>query len=380
MKGTEIIQGDIRIHKGRIKEIDQKIDAGKKEDVVDLSGQYIYSGLINAHDHLEMNLYPKLGNPPYANYLEWAEDIYKPKTSPIKEVESVDINDRLLWGGLKNLISGVTTVIHHNPRKRILSQDKFPIRVPKDIAWAHSVGLGKDIVKSFPKNKIPFIIHAAEGIDSTAQQEIEKLKTIGILKSNTVLVHAVGAKSKEIELIQEAKASVIWCPASNQYMFNKSAAIDQMLPAFPVLLGTDSTLTGSATLLDEMKVAVESKLASQEKIYSMVSDHAAAIFQLEKPKIGLNSIADFFCLPIKSSSYVENIFDSTPSDVSMVMVDGDLKLKAMNIESNESPKYQTHIGSREKRVSVDVSKLKKKIIQKVPLEILSLNPLWSLIQ
>src|SRR5688572_12251609 len=106
--------GDVRVQNGLIAEIGQLQPKGK-EHTIDLTNHFIYPGLINAHDHLEMNLYSKLGNPFYKNYIDWSNDIYKPEMSPIKEIEKVDIKDRLLWGGLKNLISGVTTVVHHNP-------------------------------------------------------------------------------------------------------------------------------------------------------------------------------------------------------------------------------------------------------------------------
>ena len=43
------------------------------------------SGLINSHDHLEFNLCPRLGRGPYPNATAWAEDIYHPDRSPVKE-------------------------------------------------------------------------------------------------------------------------------------------------------------------------------------------------------------------------------------------------------------------------------------------------------
>ena len=48
-------------------------------------GYSILPGLINAHDHLEFNLFPRLGRGPYPNSEVWARDICHPDCSPVRE-------------------------------------------------------------------------------------------------------------------------------------------------------------------------------------------------------------------------------------------------------------------------------------------------------
>jgi hypothetical protein len=65
------------------------------------------------------------GRGPYANASSWAADIYHPDKSPVKEHLLVPKAVRLVWGGIKNLLSGVTTVAHHNPYEASYSRLAF---------------------------------------------------------------------------------------------------------------------------------------------------------------------------------------------------------------------------------------------------------------
>jgi cytosine/adenosine deaminase-related metal-dependent hydrolase len=130
MEDETLRKGDVRISGGKILDTGETLVTKKNDKVAHFDNHYLYRGLINSHDHLEMNLYSRMGTPPYQNYTEWARDIYKPNDSPVKEIESIPIKYRLLWGGIKNLISGVTTVVHHNPWRYSLGH-YFPVNVLK---------------------------------------------------------------------------------------------------------------------------------------------------------------------------------------------------------------------------------------------------------
>ncbi len=116
------------------------VEPSSKDMVVDLNGAYLFPGLINAHDHLEFNHYGRIKfRERYNNASEWVGDMNGQLASDQALVKgrSIPLKDRLFIGGMKNLLSGVTTVAHHNPFYKGLSRH-FPVRVVKHYGWAHS--------------------------------------------------------------------------------------------------------------------------------------------------------------------------------------------------------------------------------------------------
>jgi cytosine/adenosine deaminase-related metal-dependent hydrolase len=223
---------------------------------LDLEGLQILTGLINAHDHLEFALFPRLGERYYANATEWARDIYHPDRSPVREHLEVPKALRLRWGGLRNLASGVTTVCHHNPYESAFDDD-FPVRVVRRYGWAHSLAFETNIRERFDATPTgaPFLIHAGEGTDDDAAEEILKLHELGVLKEQTVLIHAVGFRADSWDLIRRVGAGVVWCPRSNLFTLGRTLSQEVIASGIPIALGTDSALTTEGDFLDEIRAA-----------------------------------------------------------------------------------------------------------------------------
>jgi cytosine/adenosine deaminase-related metal-dependent hydrolase len=240
---------------------------------VDLSGLEILPGLINAHDHLDFALFPRLGRGPYNNATEWAHDIYRPHEDPVRLHLQVPKEDRLVWGGLRNLMAGVTIVSHHDPWHPVFDRG-FPVRVIRNYGWAHSLEFTPDVKAAYDQTPpgAPFLIHLAEGTDQGAANEIFRLDECGALHPKTVLIHAVGLGDDGWRLVREKGASVICCPRSNLFLLGKT--ID---PKLAQALGTDSPITACGDILDEIRSVRETFDLEEDQLQRMTGSAAAKV-------------------------------------------------------------------------------------------------------
>jgi cytosine/adenosine deaminase-related metal-dependent hydrolase len=301
--------------------------APKGGRAVDLSGYLLLPGLINAHDHLEFALFPRLGRGPYPNASVWAADIYRPTESPIREHLRIPKPVRLAWGGLKNLLSGVTLVAHHNPFDPAVFNSRFPVRVLRRCGWTHSLAFSPDLRERYRSTppSWPFILHAAEGVDDHSGAELRRLDRAGVLGPRTVLVHGVGVNSSDIETFVRRRASLIWCPTSNCFTLGRTANPELLHSGVRVALGTDSPLTAAGDLIDEIRAAHSQTGMALEQIYEMVTTRAASILRLGS---GYGSIrnggaADLIAVPDRGRTPAESLLGLEPH---LVMVAGRIRL------------------------------------------------------
>jgi cytosine/adenosine deaminase-related metal-dependent hydrolase len=315
---------DLDICRGRILSFGGGVAASTRWD---LSGHLILPGLINAHDHLEFNLFPRLGGGFYRNASEWAADIYRPGESPVREHLLVPKRARLIWGGIKNLLSGVTTVAHHNQWEPAIFGATFPVRVVRRYGWAHSLEFCSDIEERcrLTPSGWPFIVHAAEGTDEGAGAEIRRLDALGILSRRTMLVHAVGARLPEFNVIRRSAASVVWCPSSNLFTLGQTLTADVIRSGALIALGTDSAITGEGDLIDEIRVAQATAALSPCEIYELVTANPAKALRLNlgRGMIRERGVADLIAVKDEGQTPAEALLKLRPE---LVMIGGRLML------------------------------------------------------
>jgi len=311
------------------------------DTVVDLDGRFVLPGLINAHDHLELNHYGQLKvRDTYGNAREWIEDL-RPvirNRVDIRAKSRLALSDRLFIGGLKNLLAGVTTVAHHNPVYRAFGLH-FPVRLVERFGWAHSLGLEHGPVGAHGEPggvvadrcdatppAMPFIVHAAEGTDDIAASEVETLESSGCLRPNTVLVHGLAVSPERWQELFDEGVSLVWCPASNEFLFGRTLCMPCVLPGANamdrVCLGSDSRVTGSNDLLEELRVAARTRVCPDD-LLAMVTTSAASVLRLaEAGRIRVGAPADLTVIPAGASSASEALLRCRRSDVALVLKRG----------------------------------------------------------
>lgn len=275
------------------------------DQVLDLAGDRLLPGLINAHDHLPLNHLPRLEPARrYRHVCEWIAEIDRRRRleGPLEAAVALPLAERLLLGGVKNLLSGATTVAHHDRLYPGLRELEYPVRVVARYGWAHSLYVegearARESQRGTPAGW-PWIIHAAEGVDEDAREEFRRLDRLGCLKANTLIVHGVALGGQERSRLAAAGAGLIWCPASNLHLFGVTADVAELVREGRVALGTDSRLTGSRDLLEEARAATGQVALGPGALESLLTRDAARLLRLaDCGRVAPQMRADLLIIP-----------------------------------------------------------------------------------
>jgi cytosine/adenosine deaminase-related metal-dependent hydrolase len=299
--------------------------ASTADVVVDVRGDRVLPGLINAHDHLQLNSLPTLTCASHwRNVREWITQVnLRRQNDPQFEACIAVARDmRLLIGGVKNLLSGVTTVAHHDPLYPFLESAAFPIRIVSNYGWSHSLYIDGDeevrnSYRSTPPSW-PWIIHVAEGVDEEAAGEFARLDALGCVRPNTLIVHGIALDHEQRARLERANAGLVWCPSSNLNLFGKTADVTELVHRGRVALGTDSRLSGCRDLLCELSVARTITGMDEATLESVVTRSAAALLRMpDRGSLAVGARADLLILPAGMP-----LSRATRADIRLVVLGG----------------------------------------------------------
>src|SRR5579871_3532174 len=265
-----------------------------------------FPGFINSHDYNDLGKY---------TLKKYREDIDR--------VLKIPLQLRVLWGIYKNLLCGITTVINHGQRIDI---DEPVINVFQNCHCLHSVEFEKNWkykLNGSSSEKL-FVIHIGEGKDAYSKKEIDKLIRWNLFRKNIIGVHGIAMTEKQAESFK----ALVWCPASNYFMFNETARVDILKENTSVIFGTDSTLTAGWNLWDHLRQAKEASLVNDEELFSMLTLKPATVWGFGNlGAIEKNKAADIVIAKSKSANNSsEHFFKTNPEDILLIVHNGSIKL------------------------------------------------------
>ncbi len=166
---------------------------------------------------------------------------------------------------------------------------------------------------------------SSEGVDEAACGELERLEAVGCLASNTVIVHGVAIDADGWRRVARSGAGAVWCPASNRFLFGRTAAVREYLDvangAGCLALGTDSRLTGSRDLLDEIREAASLAPVTAAELLRMVTSAPAGM--LRTPGVGHlapGACADLVVIPPGAADAASALLGTSRRDILLTVV------------------------------------------------------------
>lgn len=356
---------NIAVQQGHISSVNNT-SVANHEPALYFEDATVIPGLINSHDHLDFNIFPQLGNRVYDNYTGWGKDIHLQNKTIIDAVLKIPVGLRATWGLYKNLLAGVTTVLNHG-KKLQLANDM--ITVHQKPLSLHSVAFEKNWKYKLNNplgTKQPVVIHAGEGTDEAASKEITSLYKWNRLHKKLVAVHGVAmspAQAKHFE-------ALVWCPASNLFLLDKTAPVQLLQEQTKILFGTDSTLTAHWDIWEHLRMALQTKQLNAGRLWKTVTATAATVWQLNKGTIAAGKEADIVVLKGTKKINDGTVFSTRPEDILLVMHKGAIRLfdasLLHSLQQHSNGFSRIHIGKTEKYVYGNLPALLQEILNYYP--------------
>lgn len=304
-----------------------------KDKSINFSNALVFSGLINSHDHLEFNLYPKLGDKTYNDYTEWGSNIHNLHKDKIELVKRIPYKLRFKWGLYKNLICGVTTVVHHG-KDNVINFDNLPY-VLTEYNYLHSVRLEQrwKLKLNIIFNYRPFVIHICEGTNNKSALEASEFTNWNIFRKKLIGVHGISLSKG----LSEKFKAIVWCPESNFFLYNKTADIPAIKEHTEILFGTDSALTSDWNIWNHLRTARELRYLDDAELYDSITETPSRIWGINSTgSIAKNKNADLVIVKSKGSDNFESFYSIEPEDILLIIKNGRILLIDEKLQKDQA--------------------------------------------
>jgi 5-methylthioadenosine/S-adenosylhomocysteine deaminase len=308
--------------------------------LIRVSNAYIVPGLIDAHNHVAYNVFPKWVPPKlYNNRYQWQGSAsYKAFKAPYNDLKATVYCEMVKYGEVKALVSGITTIQGTSPNRSCFKtlvrniENQNELGLPGNHIRTNILSI-TDFEGSVNWNETKsFVVHVGEGTDETSRAEFDALRQKGLLHANTAIIHGTGFGAAEFAAMASVGAKLIWSPQSNLVLYGKTTDIKAARHAgVKVSLGVDWNPSGSDSIFDELRVAeVVNAEEFDEAIpesdwLKMVTMHPAEALgvgdRIGRIAVGLK--ADLLVLLRRDDDPNRSLLKNQVQDVQWVMIGGE---------------------------------------------------------
>lgn len=216
--------------------------------------------------------------------------------------------DECLKGGGRNL---ERELWNGHDIVRVTSQpiknDFWPGAAPKLLAEMNN----KNLKGPFIEETHAFFIHLGEGQDQLSKDEWTQFENLSLGRTESIVIHGTAFGTNEFTKMAKAQMPLLWSPTSNLLLYKKTTDVVSAIRAGVVVaLGSDWSLSGTKSLLGELKVADRYNTKffkgalTRAQLLKMVTSDAARASHLD-PYIGTltpGKLADFLIFKDKKPS------------------------------------------------------------------------------
>ena len=409
----------VEIEAGLIKSISShdlfSIEPSQNEKIIDAKGKAVIPGLVNGHTHLSQTFMRGLANG--RPLLQWLRELIWPLQAEIS-VEEMQL--AALLGLTENLRCGVTEVVDHHKITKTRNHTAAVQKAAESVgvrcviarAWVnkgknpendqtildelndwYESNNSSEIVKFASGPLTPWRcsedllhsthqlsvkhnsfthIHVSEtkeevqmSLDEYGVNPVKWLDQIGVLDSNSQIVHAVWVDDEEIELLSARDATVVHCPISNAVLGSGVAPVRKFLDRnISIRLGSDGPASNDTQdCFENMKMAICLARATNQDANNLSCREALnmatgsnELIPGEKADLIFVDLENLHTMPVHDIDSALALC-AKGDDVDTVIVAGKVLMQnkvILNLDENLLMKECNHaIKSLRKRVGID---------------------------
>ena len=235
------------------------------------AGGFVFPGLVDMHNHVAYDFLPPWTPPAvYDNRGQWqSTQAYKDAKLPYTTYSSTYSCEMTKYAEVSALAAGVTTT-EGAPQKPCvdtlvrdidnyngLGVDRIRTNVIgiSTVSTSDAVTINAQMDAGTTQS---YLIHLAEGVDETSRAEWDKLAARNLVRKETVIIHGTALGHAEFAQMGAKGMSLIWSPVSNVVLYGLTTdVITAKADGVKISLAPDWTLSGSASMLDELHFATQ---------------------------------------------------------------------------------------------------------------------------